>query len=1237
MRPKLFCILAIFAAGSALAADDRISAAIDAGQVTPLSRNVSRRARTQDDRGPVDPAMQIRYATLLIAPAPGLEAFLARQQSPSSADYHRWLTPEQFGDRFGLSSNDMAKVTAWLQSQGLTVNDVARGRHWITFSGSAGAMEGALHTSFHRFQVNGENHFANIADPSVPTALAGVIAGIEGLNDFDLQPANVQPALKPDFNSGASHFLAPDDFAAIYNIAPLYTAGIDGTGQKVAIVGRTDVSLSDIRAFRKRFNLAAKDPQLVLYGPDPGTVANDMVEADLDLEWSGAIARNASIVYVYSKSVNLSAQYAIDQNLAPVISMSYIGCELDNSPSLRALAQQANAEGITFIAASGDWGSAVCDQSSPTRQASKGVTVGQPASFPEVTAIGGTTLVEGAGSYWGSSNGINSGSALSYIPEKVWNDAQDFGFGLEASSGGPSAIFPKPSWQTGAGVPADGARDIPDISFAASPNHDGYLFYTSGALSVVGGTSAGAPSFAGITALLNHYLASKNTAAQPGLGNINPMLYRMAQSTSDVFHDVTSGNNNVPCEQGTANCVNGVLGFAAGTAYDLTTGLGSLDASNFVHEWTAGTSSTTTLTANPTSYGLTDTIQLTATVAGGGAKPTGTVTFLANDNPLGTSTLAVFNGVPTATLAAQGLLIAAGNGTVTALYSGDGVYNASGAAASLTLNLPAKGSLVVPSITPVTVYQSANIWPFTFTLTEKAGVATKLTKILENGVSQPLSIFANTNIPAKGSITSNVYEVALTPPVNITFQFSGVDANGLTWSQSVTVPFTGPPGPAFLPAITLSSPATVLEDPYADPSCQWPQKLTIQETGGFLALLSTLTAGSQDVSSQIQSIFGTTRVAPYGTLQGTLCLAGIRAPASRTIQITGQSEIGTQVTASAQTSYLPAAPDSATLSVSPQVVELLADATSQVGGGSINIGFLNGSPQWNVSVAGHASWLTVSPISGNGNGQVMLQASSAGLSKGVYDATLTIQAANSMPQSATVRVVFVVGGSTTTNIDGVSSPAALSVVFAPGMLASVYGSNLAPSPLTAKFEPLPFNLNGVSATVNGISAPLEFVSPGQINLQIPFETSAGIAVLAVNNNSQIASYLLQMNASAPELFVNGQGFLTSAPSAQAADTVVGYMAGQGDVTPFLATGGSPTSGTAIKNLPVPRLPVSITVGGVKAAITFAGIAPGLIGVSQINFTIPKGVAAGVQPVVVTVGGASSSGASIRIVPVGRAQ
>ena len=427
-----------------------------------------------------------------------------------------------------------------------------------------------------------------------------------------------------------------------------------------------------------------------------------------------------------------------------------------------------------------------------------------------------------------------------------------------------------------------------------------------------------------------------------------------------------------------------------------------------------------------------------------------------------------------------------------------------------------------------------------------------------------------------------------------------------------------------------SSPGTVQQNPNAAAACQWSQQLTLQETSGFLVLLSTLTEGAQDLSSQIQPIFGTTRLAPYGTLQGTLCSAGLRAPTSKTIQLTGESEIGTQVTASAQTSYAMAATNPAALSVAPQVVEMLADNTSHLGTGAVNINFTGGAPQWGASIAGHAPWLTVSPLAGSGDGPLNIQASAAGLSNGVYDATLTIQATGALPQSMIVRVVFIVGGSTTTVIDSVSNPAAPSTVFAPGMLASVYGSNLASSATSAEYVPLPFHLNSVSATVNGISAPMAYVSPGQLNVQIPYETSAGLAVLAVNNNGQIASYLLTMNAAAPELFVTPQGFLTPNGVARAGDTIAAYMTGEGDVTPFLATGNSPAPGTAVKDLPAPRLPVSITVGGVNAAITFTGIPPGFVGVTQINFTIPNSVAAGVQPVVVTVGGASSSGASIRI-------
>lgn len=304
----------------------------------------------------MDPAQALSHVTLFLNPAPGLEAFLARQQMPGSADYHRWLKPEEFAGRFGLSEHDIAALAGWLESKGLRVDDVARGCHWIAFSGSAGNMSRAFHTPIHRFRVDGAGHFANTATPSIPQAFEAVVSGLGGLDD--LGPQSMSVPAGPDYNTSTSHQLAPDDLAAIFDIEKLYQASIDGTGQTIAIAGQTDFDLSDIQAFRQRFGLPPIDPQKVLYGINPGKTG-DLTEADLDLEWAGAMAPNATVVFAFSKNVFLSAQYAIDRNLAPILSMSYGGCErYYSSGYMRGVWQQANAQGITVLASSGDAGAA---------------------------------------------------------------------------------------------------------------------------------------------------------------------------------------------------------------------------------------------------------------------------------------------------------------------------------------------------------------------------------------------------------------------------------------------------------------------------------------------------------------------------------------------------------------------------------------------------------------------------------------------------------------------------------------------------------------------------------------------------------------------------------------------------------------------------------------------------------------------------------------------------------------
>jgi hypothetical protein len=878
-----------------MAAADRVAGPVDSARTVTLRGHVRPEAQPQFDQGPVDPGQELSHVSMFFNPAPGLEAFLAEQQTPGAPDYHRWLKPEEFAGRFGVSEHDIAALTGWLESQGLRVDDVARGRHWIAFSGSARSMSRAFHTPIHRFRVAGAGHFANTSVPSIPQAFENVVSGIAGLDDFGPQ-SMIVPA-GPAYNSSTSHQLAPDDLATIFDIKKLYQAGIDGSGQTIAIAGQTDFDLSDIQAFRRRFGLPSNDPRKVIYGTNPGK-NSDLIEADLDLEWAGAIAPEATVIFALSQEVFLSAQYAIDQNLAPILSMSYAGCEPYYSAGfMRGVWQQANAQGITLLAASGDAGAATCERFGPTPQATKGPTVSWPASVPEMTAVGGTALNDASGGpYWAVLNDGNLGSALGYIPEIAWNDSAARN-GLDATGGGPSALFAKPYWQTGPGVPNDGARDVPDISLPASPSRYPYMITTAGVNTAVGGTSASSPSLAGILALLNQYLVAQHLLSQPGLGNINPALYRLAQATTDVFHAVTGGDNKLACEQGSPQCVNGLMGFSAGPGYDMTTGLGSVDAYKLVTEWNAGTASATAMTASPSSGVTSESYQLTATVqgaSGSGPAPTGAVVFLANDAVLGSATLAASGAAATATLAVTGNALGAGVSAVSAYYPGDGVYTGSSGTATISIQLPAGGGSVVQAVVePNPVVQSGIYWSFEVTLSERAGVATTLTGSTIGGTPVPLSLFTSPNIPAGGSVAAAVSLAGVAAPASYPLIFTGKDANGKTWSQQVVVSFVGPSSPPLEPAVDLIGAPTVAQVPGADPTCQFPVQLTVEESGGFLMQLTSLAVAGTSYTNAIQQTFGTTRLAPYGMVQGTLCLPGTVATGTKTVQLVSTSVDGT--------------------------------------------------------------------------------------------------------------------------------------------------------------------------------------------------------------------------------------------------------------------------------------------------------------------------------------------------------
>ena len=689
---------------AALAAPpSRVLVEVNDSQRVYLSGHLHPRAQAQYDQGPVSPSLQLTHLTLNFklsaSQQADLDQLLRDQQNPSSPNYHRWLTPEQYGARFGMSDADIAQATSWLQSHGLTVTGTARARNYITFDGTAGNVASAFRTELHHYQVDGELHYANTSEPSIPAALEPVVRNIRGLDDFRPKPrVKMQEIVAHDTTASGHHYIAPDDFAILYDLKPLYDAGFDGTGQSLVIVGQTRLKLPDLEQFRSMYNLPGQDPQAVLVPNtrDPGVIDGDLQEADLDLEWSNAVARNAKIIYVYSPSVDQSMQYAIDQNLAPVVSQSYGGCEPQAPRSLalgyQALAQQANSQGITWFNASGDSGGADCSGQSSTDGE---LSVDLPASVPEITGVGGTEFVEGSGTYWNAANDPNSASALSYIPETSWNDSAIDG-SPSASGGGASVYFAKPSWQAGPGVPSDNARDVPDISMNASADHDGYDGIANGRLMSVGGTSAPTPIYAGIFTILNQYLVQNGSLSSPGLGNINPQLYSLAQSAPNAFHDITTGNNIVSVACG-RRCTTPPppVGYNAGPGYDQVTGLGSVDIYNLFQAWSSAGSSRLTpkvaVSASSTSLSAGQSTLLTATVtSSNGTTPTGSITFLLGTNKLGTAPLAGTGGTATATLTVAASQLAAGANNVTAQYTSDNAtFN--DAAASVTITLSSGG------------------------------------------------------------------------------------------------------------------------------------------------------------------------------------------------------------------------------------------------------------------------------------------------------------------------------------------------------------------------------------------------------------------------------------------------------------------------------------------------------------------------------------------------------------------
>jgi uncharacterized protein (TIGR03437 family) len=1197
---------------------DRIRGAIDPRVTRVVKGTLHPLARPEADRGPVDPAMQMEHIVVAFRPSPtqqtDLDQLLADQQNPNSSRYHQWLSPEDFSLRFGLSPADESRVVAWLKSEGLDVKQRARGRNWVAFSGTAGQVGRALHTQIRRFSTTAGDHFANAAEPSVPAALEEIVAGFSGLDDFQPEShARLVPS--PQYTLGSNHYLVPEDLATIYNVAPLYKNGLDGSGQGIVIVGQSAVDPADLQAFKTRHNLPANDPKMIPYSTDPGFTSSEL-EGVLDLEWAGAMAPKATIYYVYGTSAFSAMSYAINLNIAPVISVSYGTCENNASPQFyRALAQQANAQGITLVVSSGDSGGASCDRQGVAPQATKGLVPAFPAILPEATAVGGTQFNEGSGNYWGT-NSPNLGSALSYIPEKAWNESSTAG--VLSTGGGISRIYPKPSWQIAPGITDANFRHYPDISLSAA-GHDAYIITYLGALAAVSGTSAGAPTFAGIVALLNQYQVTNGTQAKPGLGNINPQLYRLAQSAPTAFHDVTTGDNIVICTLGSPDCLTGSYGYAAGPGFDLATGLGSIDANNLFVNWNSKTKAVSmSLVTSTTRLTVNDSLNVTALVTSPtGGTPTGTVEFSANGVPLGSVPLTARDTAQAADLTIPAYLLGTGAPVLVANYSGDVAFSGAGATRSIQVTIPIGAAAILvsspSSVWPVIGTDAIGLsWQTTLTIREIAGVPAILTGFSIDGQDQPLSTyFPSTSITAGGSLAATLLFRGISTPTTRTFGFTGVDAAGNPWTRKATVTYMPVPSGT---DYQLSATPLVINQNTADPSCPWPVKINVEDWGGTLGLVTGLWVGAVNYSSQIVPTFGTERLEAWSSLQGTVCVAGVKPPTSEPVEVDLSTGQVTQV----MVSFVSAPANPATLSATPQSVTLEARDAGRFAQGTLAVGLSDRNADWTVTVIpGNRTtgWLTVSPLSGKGPATLTLTAQGTGFGNGAYRALLVIQASGAAPQTVTVPVMLLMGPNNSgISISSVSNAASFQPQAAPGGIVSVFGSQLANTTNLATGSPIDFANSGVTATVNGVPAPVVYASPTQLNVQVPYGVGSGPAALGINNNGQVAGALFPIAASAPGVFA---GALSAKVGAQA--TV--YVTGIGEVTPALKTAYAPT--TSVSGQAKPVLPVTVTVGGVPAFVQVAVLAPSLIGTAQITFIVPAGVAPGPQPVVVAVGKASS--------------
>jgi subtilase family serine protease len=1077
---------------------------VDETQLTRLNGNTRPEANSRNDRGPVTPNLEMGDLFLLLRRSPeqqaAFDAFVSSLYEPSSANYHQWLTPDEVGKNFGPAQTDIDAASHWLQNHGFSIDEISKDHLTIRFSGSASQVESAFHTEIHNLHVTYkdgrvEDHVANMTDPQIPTALASAVVGVKALHNFRPRPmhrlggmARRDPATggwkrvtdvtsppettgsksglgtaKPFFgindpnNGYLIEDVVPYDLAAIYNISPLWTEGIDGTGQTIAIAGTSNINLSDIATFRSAFGLPPNVPTVKITNSDPGDCSNaasscdgDLTENTLDVEWSGAVAKNASIILVTSSAPNattdplyLSEQYIVSNKTANIMNVSYGQCELfegtTGNATYNSLWESASSEGIAVFVSSGDSGSASCDdgmdQSYGVPYAAEyGLSVNGLGSTPYNTAVGGTDLnwcpptasTCEASPYWSTSNNSSTlASALGYIPEVPWNNtctspegiaiSQSFssylsqeGFSVSyptdaesscnfvvenyqtiyeltgsdlsslvdtvGGSGGKSSCtvnsttdtttnpapsscsggYAKPTWQVGVtGIPNDGKRDIPDLSFFAANGFLGsaYLICVSANGSCVysdtsettaqevGGTSVASPVMAGVMALINQKSGSPQ-------GSPNTELYKIAatqnysscssetvtNSSSCVFHDVDSSTIAMACDYSdlSANCTTELYsgdslavlpGYSAGAGFDNATGLGTANVYNLVNAFAGNATPEPAVTLSATS------LTFSSTTVNGTTAPQQTVTLKNTGNAALTVSSIKIAGTDASSFSETNNCssVAAGSScTITVGFTpaSAGTLTASVSISDNASSSPQSISLSGTGVEPVLVFTPSKL---TFAATPEGTSATPLSITVNSTGSASVSIskvaLGGTNASSFSIVANSCGSTLSTgSSCTVTIGFKPAATGNLSASLTFTDNASGSPQTVPITGSSTYANASLSTTKLAfgseiKGSSATNQTVTLKNSGDAKLTISSIAITGANASSfSIASKTCTTSLAPgsctvtvgfkpaaTGALSASLVFTDNSSPTTQTVSLTGT---GTAPTATLSASTL---------------------------------------------------------------------------------------------------------------------------------------------------------------------------------------------------------------------------------------------------------------------------------------------------------------------------------------------